>query len=54
MDKKTKMEIIYKAIDEGWTVKRGLDNEYIFTKKNTETEDLTMDNFLKKIVGKSK
>jgi hypothetical protein len=52
MDTKTKMEIIYKAINEGWTVKRGIDNEYIFTKKNKDNEDLTMDNFLKKIIGK--
>lgn len=44
-----KMNLIYNALDEGWSIKKK-DNSYIFTKKHENKKEIIEDSYLLKFM----
>jgi hypothetical protein len=44
-----KMNLIYNALDEGWSIKK-IDNSYIFTKKHENKKEIIEDSYLLKFM----
>jgi hypothetical protein len=44
-----KMNLIYNALDEGWSIKKK-DNSYIFTKKHENKKEILEDSYLLKFL----
>ena len=44
-----KMNLIYNALEEGWSIKK-IDNSYIFTKKHENKKEIIEDSYLLKFM----
>ena len=47
--KKTKMVLIFNALEKGWTIKKK-NNSYIFTKNHEGKKEVLMDNYIKRFI----
>tara|TARA_B100001093_G_scaffold470139_1_gene491405 strand:+ start:1017 stop:1226 length:210 start_codon:yes stop_codon:yes gene_type:complete len=47
--KKTKMVLIFNALEKGWTIKKK-NNSYIFTKNHEGKKEILMDNYIKRFI----
>ena len=47
--KKTKMILIYNALEKGWKIKKR-NNSYIFTKNHEGKKEVLLDNYIKRFI----
>tara|TARA_Y100000768_G_C23862935_1_gene626615 strand:+ start:751 stop:966 length:216 start_codon:yes stop_codon:yes gene_type:complete len=47
--KKTKMVLLFNALEKGWTIKKK-NNSYIFTKNHEGKKEILMDNYIKRFI----
>jgi hypothetical protein len=47
--KKTKMVLLFNALEKGWTIKKK-NNSYIFTKNHEGKKEVLMDNYIKRFI----
>lgn len=47
--KKTKMVLLFNALEKGWTIKKK-NNSYIFTKNHEGKKEILMNNYIKRFI----